>query len=460
MLDEAINLAIGRDVVSQIHIGDRTFDLIFKISQSDVDLQRIVDTPIRTPSGELLPLSLLAEFQLVSGPAAIYHENMQRMVLISCAVEERDSSDVESDIRSVLESVFSGVEDSYRRFDDLGFRLVRTVTLATNEAARRQNGDDQPSQSEETDHVSATKSVLPWPLPPGAPPPAIAPFATDEAKKHQQAWAGFLDLPVEKSIDLGNGETLTLVLIPPGEFLMGSNKAEQASFLQGTDAVRDGYVRERIPSEGPQHWARITRPFYLGKYEVTQRQWDVVMGDNPSHFTDNSSHPVEQIRWDDTQPFLTELNEICMDPKLTFILPTEAQWEYACRAGTTTMWHSGHSEVDLQDFAWFEANSAGRTHPVGQLSPNAFGLYDMLGNVWEWCADWYAADYYANSVLNDPAGCSEGEFHVRRGGAWRCRVWSCRSAVRHDLTEGWYFALGFRVVATIELSERPKVSGG
>jgi Cu/Ag efflux pump CusA len=113
VLDEAVNLAIGGEVVTQLYCGDRTYDLIVKTSQSDVNLQRIVDTPIRTPSGELVPLSLLVELQMVSGPAVIYHENMQRMVLISCAVEERDRSDVESDIRRVLESVFSGVEEGY-----------------------------------------------------------------------------------------------------------------------------------------------------------------------------------------------------------------------------------------------------------------------------------------------------------------------------------------------------------
>ena len=161
---------------------------------------------------------------------------------------------------------------------------------------------------------------------------------------------------------------------------------------------------------------RITRPFYLGKHLVTQEQWEAVMGNNPSHFK-GPKNPVEQVSWDDCQASLTKLNAK-VRPGGKFALPTEAQWEYACRAGSTTRYCFGDEESRLGEYAWYGANSGSKTHPVGEKKPNAWGLHDMHGNVWEWCQDWYDGGYYANSPTDDPMGPATGSLRVYRGGCW------------------------------------------
>ena len=174
---------------------------------------------------------------------------------------------------------------------------------------------------------------------------------------------------------------------------------------------------------------RITKPFYLGKYLVTQEQWEAVMGNNPSRFK-GPKNPVETVSWDDCQQFLDKLNAKVGVRGGKFQLPTEAQWEYACRAGSTTTYCFGDDESGLGEYAWYATNSGGRTHPVGEKKPNAWGLYDMHGNVWEWCQDWYDGSYYANSPTDDPTGPTTGSSRVFRGGSWRERARGCRSALR------------------------------
>jgi formylglycine-generating enzyme required for sulfatase activity len=161
---------------------------------------------------------------------------------------------------------------------------------------------------------------------------------------------------------------MEFVLIAAGALQMGSND------------------REAFNDEKPVHTVRLTQPFYLGKYEVTQSQWQTVMGNNPSHFTPSQfpgdpNRPVENVSWDDVQEFIRRLN--AREGGVTYRLPTEAEWEYAARAGTTTRWSFGDEESQLSRYAWHGENADGQTHPVGQLRPNPWGLYDMHGNVWE-----------------------------------------------------------------------------
>jgi formylglycine-generating enzyme required for sulfatase activity len=229
----------------------------------------------------------------------------------------------------------------------------------------------------------------------------------------------------ELAVDLGGGVKLELVLIPAGSFMMGDEK--------GND------------NEKPVHKVTITKPFYLGKYEVTQEQWEAVMGSNPGHFK-GLKNPVETVSWDDCQAFLGKLNAKTDRQGSKFVLPTDAQWEYACRAGSTTKYCFGDDGTRLGDYAWYNANSGGKTHPVGEKKPNAWGLYDIHGNVWEWCADWHDSGYYVKSPADDPTGPMKGSSRVGRGGCWDGRAGICRSAYRYYPEPGFrYYDLGLRV---------------
>jgi formylglycine-generating enzyme required for sulfatase activity len=207
------------------------------------------------------------------------------------------------------------------------------------------------------------------------------------------------EMPKAVAVDLGGGVKLEMVLIPAGEFMMGWSDSDGNAF-------RDAQPRHRV---------RISKPFYLGKHEVTQEQWQAIVGENPSNVK-GPKNPVENVSWDDCQVFLRRLNEKVGGGK--FGLPTEAQWEYACRAGSTTRWCFGNSDSALGEYAWCEENSDGTTHPVGQKKPNAWGLYDMHGNVWEWCQDWFDSGYYGKSPVDDPPGPAAGSGRVHRGGGW------------------------------------------
>jgi formylglycine-generating enzyme required for sulfatase activity len=244
----------------------------------------------------------------------------------------------------------------------------------------------------------------------------------------------------EIAVDLGDGVKLEMVLIPAGEFLMGSPKSD----------------KDAGPAEQPQHRVRI-KPFYLGKYLVTQGQWHAVMGSNPSLFM-GPKNPVENVNWSDCQVFLGKLNEKISGQGGNFVLPTEAQWEYACRAGSTKRYCFGDEESGLGEYAWYAANSNGKTHPVGEKKPNAWGLYDMHGNVWEWCQDWYDAGYYAKSPTGDPTGSRGGLGRVGRGGSWHGPAGFCRSAARDGDGPGDRNSnLGFRVARVPEPAAALKV---
>ena len=275
-----------------------------------------------------------------------------------------------------------------------------------------------------------------------------APFNAAEAQKGQRAWAKRLGMPVETMNSIG----MKLVLIPPGEFDMGSTKEEVAPLLEKAkreDKV-DKIVVTMLPSEAPKHRVKITKPFYMGITEVTQEQYKKITGKNPSRFTGNPSRPVEQVTWYDTIEFCDILSQ---KEGKKYRLPTEAEWEYACRAGSTTKWCFGDNEAELEDYAWFGAwfsDAPGETHPVAQKEANAFGLYDIHGNVHEFCQDWFEREYYSHSPTVDPRGPDTGEGRVHRGGCLGCRATRCRSATRGPtplhLT---YNHLGFRVVCAV-----------
>jgi formylglycine-generating enzyme required for sulfatase activity len=280
------------------------------------------------------------------------------------------------------------------------------------------------------------------PAAPGAPvvKPTVYeawPFDGAEAKRRQQETAKALGVPVEKTVDLGGGVKLELVLIPAGEFMMGGDESPEEVARKsggvsdkGRELIINWYKREH-----PQHRVRLTKPYYMGKYEVTQEQWERLMGNNPSRFK-GAKNPVEMVSWNDTQEFIKKLNAR-VGGKGAFGLPTEAEWEYACRAGTATPFHTGNTiSTDQANYDGDYTYGAGRkgedrkkTIAVGSLASNAFGLYDMHGNVDEWCQDWFA-DKYPGGERTDPTGPATGGGRVLRGGSWNLNPWVCRSAYR------------------------------
>jgi formylglycine-generating enzyme required for sulfatase activity len=215
-----------------------------------------------------------------------------------------------------------------------------------------------------------------------------------------------------------NSIGMEFMLIPAGEFMMGSSATD----------------KRVLDNERPQHRVTISKPFYLGKFEVTQGQWEAVMGNNPSYFK-GRKNPVEQVSWDDVQVFIQRLNQ--KEGTKKYRLPTEAEWEYAARAGTTSTYSFGNDARSLGQYAWYEGNSGKKTHPVGQKEPNAWGLYDMHGNVREWVQDWYGERYYSSSPPTDPKGPSSGSLRVFRGGGWLSFAGGCRSACRFDFRPGY-----------------------
>jgi serine/threonine protein kinase len=270
------------------------------------------------------------------------------------------------------------------------------------------------------------------------PVPQIAtgwPFDAAEAKRRQQAAADALGVEVEQDIDLGSGEKMTFVLIPAGEFPMGSppsTSPEEIATAYGGDV-------DWVRYEFPQHWVKISKPFWLSKFEVTEDQWATV---NPGPVQPRSQYPVCQVTWFHCWEFAQKLSA---KTGKTFRLPTEAEWEYACRAGTASEFCFGDRAADIGSYAWFEANANGSVQAVGLKKPNAWGLHDMVGNLWEWCSDWYGA-YEAGPVTN-PAGPPSGTLRVRRGGCWQSPPVDCRSACRKSSSAGSIAkTLGFRLV--------------
>lgn len=247
------------------------------------------------------------------------------------------------------------------------------------------------------------------------------------------------DIPKQITTKTG----VEMVLIPGGQFIMGDSHGED--------------------DEKPGHKVKID-PFYMDKYEVTQNAYETMMGKNPAKFKGHG-RPVERVSWFGAIQYcnMRSLREgliPCYDLETLecnyevegYRLPTEAEWEYACRAGTDTRYSFGNGPGNLEQYAWFKGNANNTTHPVGQKKPNPWGLYDMHGNVWEWCNDYYDGDYYQKSGEENPHGPVVGEERVLRGGSWASTAESARSSGRYSETPGFadvcfgYEAYGFRCV--------------
>jgi len=226
----------------------------------------------------------------------------------------------------------------------------------------------------------------------------------------------------EKIKTITNEYAGEMIFVKGGCFNMGSNNEDN--------------------DEKPVHQVCVD-DFYIGKYEVTQNQWKEIMGSNPSHLKCDDC-PVENVSWNDVQEFIQKLNERTGE---NYRLPTEAEWEYAARGGNKSKEYKYSGSNDIDNVAWYTKNSGGKIHKVGTKQANELCIYDMTGNVYEWCSDWYGSDYYKNSSLNNPQGSSSGSRRVNRGGSWNCYPIGCCVAYRYYwFPDNSIINLGFRLV--------------
>jgi uncharacterized protein (TIGR02996 family) len=245
---------------------------------------------------------------------------------------------------------------------------------------------------------------------------------------------GVLPVGPRREVTLGDGVVLELTLIPPGSFWMGTDGEEGGLGL----------------NETPRHLVTLTSGFWIGVYLFTQAQLQVVMGNNPSHFR-GADCPVETIPWTSARSCCDRLGDLFGG---RFRLPSEAEWEYACRAGTYSAYHSGNDQAALDRAGWYEKNTDQCTMPVGQLVPNAWGLYDVHGNVYEWCAD--RVRQFTKRPVTDPFGKGRGSQCIR-GGYWGRPPLSCRSAYRDGYSNGAHSSIaGFRVARDLDTTGRPR----
>jgi len=348
--------------------------------------------------------------------------------------------------------------------------VAETETPTIEETPKTELADSVADNESTATPDSGTKvSWYEWPS--DAPAPAIAPFDAPQAKKHQEEWAAYLKLPVEYTNSIG----MKFRLIPPGEFLMGSTAAEIEAALK--DVGEDKQWQECIKSEAPQHKVILTQAIYLGVNEVTQKEYEAVMKATPSHFAssgagkeavanlDAQNHPVEVVSWNDAAEFCAKLSQkeelkpFCFRARETitplegtgYRLPIEAEWEFACRAGTTTKFWIGDKDDELVRAGWFGGNSGGRAHAARELTANPLGLSDMNSNVWEWVEDAWDPAYFsefAEKPSTNPSGTSSaGSQRVIRGANYSGTASFCRSAIRNvRVPSSRHYYLGFRLV--------------
>ncbi len=318
-----------------------------------------------------------------------------------------------------------------------------------------------------------------WPS--DAPAPAIAPFDAAQAKKHQEDWAAYLKVPVEYTNSIG----MKFRLVPPGEFLMGSTPEEiDAAIKEVKDDLGEQNRQvaiEAIQSEGPQHKVILTQPMYLGVHEVTQAEYQKVMGVNPSWYTPTGSgkdtvagkatdhHPVEEVTWFDAAEFCAKLSKqeqfkpyyvrsgdsVSILDGAGYQLPGEAFWEFACRAGSVSNQANGGDTGDEQRVGWFQENAGGWSHPVGELRPNPFGLRDMHGNCLEWVQDGWDPAYYRQfqqkPAINPDRSFSNSPLRVIRGSDFGTSTSGCRPARRHQYNASFaYLSIGFRAALNFD----------
>lgn len=366
----------------------------------------------------------------------------------------------------VLTSAFRNDDRTKSQAEGKSTEVAQRKTKAKETSGRKERPDDATLQVDRRANAPDEDA---------APSPAKAPFDAAHARKHQEEWAAYLNVPVEYENSMG----MKFRLIPPGEFMMGSTDEDVAAALKAAEETKanGGTIWRTKTTERPQHPVVITRPFLMGATEVTVGQFrrfveatkyvteaeQYGFGDLPGKVMDDKvtdaqkqknwrkpgyavpeDSPVLQITWNDAAAYCQWLSS---HEKKTCRLPTEAEWEYACRAGTTTQYSFGDDHNELPKYGWHTRNSGNKSHPVARLLANDFGLFDVHGNVVEWCGDWYDEKWYAKSPPNDPTGPITGTTRVVRGGDWLFTASNCRSAYRlHALPTLRTPLLGFRCV--------------
>ena len=238
-------------------------------------------------------------------------------------------------------------------------------------------------------------------------------YATNEKGTSYGEEKSFTTVELKNQTFTVNGVSFTMIAVEGGTFKMGA---------QNSDSGGDNYDSEASAYESPVHDVTLSS-YYIGETEVTQELWQAVMGSNPSNFSGYPQRPVERVSWNDCQEFIIKLNNLTGK---NFRLPTEAEWEYAARGGNKSKGYKYSGSNTIGNVAWYNDNCGSKTHDVKTKQANELGIYDMSGNVWEWCQDWYSSSYYSSSPSNNPTGPSSGSDLVFRGGSWYdyalCRV--------------------------------------